>query len=156
ELVTEAHHRIGEYLGARSARIERAARFRLLQAEQRLARVPENRAQTRMAALLHRLAQRLDDLAFRQESALRAQMRRCQAHVAALGDAVMRRDPRRDITRSREYLADYRTRLRRCIEQIAHASRARHGALEARLHSLSPLAVLDRGYALVLSSNGRL
>ena len=156
ELVTEAQHRIGEHLAVRSARIERAARFRLLQAEQRLVRVPENRAQARMAALLQRLAQRLDDLAFRQESALRAQMRRCHAHVAALGDAVIRRDPRQNITRSRENLADYRTRLRRSIEQIAHASRARHGTLEARLHSLSPLAVLDRGYALVLSPNGRL
>jgi exodeoxyribonuclease VII large subunit len=109
-----------------------------------------------MAALLHRLAQRLDDLAFRQEAAMRAQMRRCQAHVAALGEAVIRRDPRRKITRSREDLADYRNRLRRSMEQIAHAARAGHGALEARLHSLSPLAVLDRGYAVVLSSNGHL
>jgi len=30
------------------------------------------------------------------------------------------------------------------------------GSLDARLHSLSPLAVLDRGYALVLSSEGAL
>src|SRR6185437_8213279 len=92
----------------------------------------------------------------RQESAMRAQMRRCQAHVAALGAAVIRRDPRQLFMRSREHLADYRTRLRRSMEQIVHASRARHGALDARLHSLSPLAVLDRGYALVLASDGRL
>jgi len=156
ELVTEAHHRIGEHLAVRSARIERATRFRLLQAEQRLARVPENRGQARMAALLHRLAQHLDDLAFRQESAMRAQMRRCQTHAAALTSAVIRRDPRRLFRRSHEHLADYRTRLRRSMEQITYASRARHSALDARLHSLSPLAVLDRGYALVLASDGRL
>ena len=156
ELVTEAHHRIGEHLAVRSGRLERAARFQLLQAEQRLARVPENSAQARMAGMLHRLAQRLDDLAFRQESALRAQMRRCQAQVAALGAAMIRRDPRQLFRRSHEHLAEYRTRLRRSMEQIAYASRARHSALDARLHSLSPLAVLDRGYALVLASDGGL
>lgn len=156
ELVTAAHHKVGEYLAAQSARLERAARFRLLQAEQRLARVPESRAQSRIAALLHRLSQRLDDLAFRQDSALNAQIRRFQSHVAALGATVLRHDPRQHITHSRQHLTDYRGRICRSAEQLIHASRTRHGALDARLRSLSPLAVLDRGYALVLSSGGRL
>ena len=155
ELVTEAHHKIGEHLAAQSARIERAARFRLLQAEQRMVRVQENRAQSRLAAVLHRLAQHLDDLFFRQEFALKDEIRRWESHVAALGAAVLRRDPRGHITRSREHLADSITRLRRSIEQITQTLRARLGALDARLHSLSPLAVLDRGYALVLSADGR-
>jgi exodeoxyribonuclease VII large subunit len=156
ELVTEAHHKIGEYLAAQSRRTERAIRFRLLQAEQRLARVPESRAQARIAALLHRLTQRLDDLTFRVDSILTAQIRRLQAHIVALNAAVLRRDPRQQITHAREHLIDYRTRLCRSIEHTLHASRARHAALDAYLHSLSPLAVLDRGYALVLSSNGHL
>ncbi|MGH9589923.1 MAG: exodeoxyribonuclease VII large subunit [Terracidiphilus sp.] len=156
ELVTEAHHRIADYLASQSARIERAARFRLLQAGQRLTRVPESRGQSRMAALLHRLTQRLDELIFREESAIDARIRHSQTHVADLVAAVLRRDPRQRITHSREHLSDYRTRLRRSMEQITHAARTRHGALDARLHSLSPLAVLDRGYALVLASDGRL
>lgn len=156
ELVTEAHHKIGAYLSALSARMERAARFRLLQAGQRRARIQESRTQSRIAALLHRLAQRLDDLTFRQETALLTQVFRRRDGIAALSAAVLRHDPRQRVTHAREHLTDYRTRICRSIEQIIHVSRARHGALDARLHSLSPLAVLDRGYALVLSSDGRL
>ncbi|MGH9598398.1 MAG: exodeoxyribonuclease VII large subunit, partial [Terracidiphilus sp.] len=36
------------------------------------------------------------------------------------------------------------------------SSTSTFGALDARLHSLSPLAVLDRGYALVLTGDGGL
>ena len=39
----------------------------------------------------------------------------------------------------------------RCLERLVESSSARLGSFDARLHSLSPLAVLDRGYALVLS-----
>jgi exodeoxyribonuclease VII large subunit len=37
-----------------------------------------------------------------------------------------------------------------------HEERARWHSLHARLHSLSPLAVLERGYALVLDAQGAL
>ena len=155
ELVTEAHHKVGDRLAAQSARLERATRFQLLQIRQHLAHVQESRAYSRVSALLHRLAQRLDDLAFRQESALSAQIRRRQTRIADLRAAVLRHDPRQSIAHARAHLADYRTRLQRSMEQTLHASRATAGALDARLHTLSPLAVLDRGYALVLGADGR-
>ena len=37
-----------------------------------------------------------------------------------------------------------------------HESAAHLSSLDARLHSLSPLAVLERGYALVLTAAGSL
>jgi exodeoxyribonuclease VII large subunit len=40
--------------------------------------------------------------------------------------------------------------------RLLHTSGSTLGALDARLHSLSPLAVLDRGYALVLDGAGAL
>jgi exodeoxyribonuclease VII large subunit len=42
------------------------------------------------------------------------------------------------------------------MERLLHTSASTLGALDARLHSLSPLAVLDRGYALVLNGAGSL
>ncbi|HEV2135241.1 MAG TPA: exodeoxyribonuclease VII large subunit [Terracidiphilus sp.] len=156
ELVTEAPHKIGEHLSAQSARLERATRFQLLKTRQRLAQVQESRAYSRLSALLHRLAQRLDDLSFRLESALSAQLRRRETRVADLRATILRHDPRQAIAHACEHLADYRARLQRSIELTLHASRAAAGALDARLHSLSPLAVLDRGYALVLGADGRL
>jgi len=37
---------------------------------------------------------------------------------------------------------------------MIHASSSRLSALDAQLNSLSPLAVLERGYALVLDADG--
>src|SRR5208283_1852254 len=45
ELITEAQHKIAEHLAAQSHRLERAARFQLLQARQRLTRLPVSRAE---------------------------------------------------------------------------------------------------------------
>jgi exodeoxyribonuclease VII large subunit len=46
--------------------------------------------------------------------------------------------------------------MQRSIERTLQRSTVRLGALDARLHSLSPLAVLERGYALVLTPAGTL
>jgi exodeoxyribonuclease VII large subunit len=60
------------------------------------------------------------------------------------------------LAQARERLAACRTRLDRTVERLLHASASNVSTLDARLHSLSPLAVLDRGYALVVDSKGRL
>jgi exodeoxyribonuclease VII large subunit len=44
--------------------------------------------------------------------------------------------------------------MQRSIERTLQRATIRTGALDARLHSLSPLAVLDRGYALVRAADG--
>jgi len=156
ELITEAQHKIAEHLANQSHRLDRAVRFQLLQARQRLTRLPVSRAESRVSTLLHRQAQRLDDLSFRQEAALAGHIRRQQRQVANLAAAVLRHDPRQAIAQARERLLACRTRIDRSLERTLQRSAVRIGALNARLHSLSPLAVLDRGYALVLSSDGSL
>ncbi|MGB6719548.1 MAG: exodeoxyribonuclease VII large subunit, partial [Terracidiphilus sp.] len=127
-----------------------------LHASQSLADSSIARAESRIAALLHRLAQRLDDLVFRQESALSAQLRQRQNRVAALAAAVLRHDPRQSIAQARETLLALRARLDRSLERLLRSSALTLSSLDARVHSLSPLAVLDRGYALILSSDGAL
>jgi exodeoxyribonuclease VII large subunit len=156
ELITEAQHKIAEHLAEQLHRLDRAARFQLLQARQRLTRLPVSRAEGRMAALLRRLEQRLDDSSFRIEAAVSAQLRQHQRQIADLAAAVLRHDPRRNLGLARERLAACRTRLDRTLERAIHASSTAFSALDARLHSLSPLAVLDRGYALVLDAAGGL
>ena len=104
----------------------------------------------------HRQAQRLDDARLSPEAAISRQLRQHQRHVADLAAAVLRHDPRQALAQARERLAACRTHLDHSIERILHASAATLGALDARLHSLSPLAVLDRGYALVLDAAGAL
>ncbi|MGD0632393.1 MAG: exodeoxyribonuclease VII large subunit, partial [Terracidiphilus sp.] len=154
ELITEAQHKIAEYLANQSHRLDRAVRFQLLQARQHLSRLPISRAEARISALLHRRAQRLDDLASRLESAVTGQLRSQQNRVAALGATVLRHDPRQALAQARERLQAGRNHLDRGFEHMLHAHARTLSALDARLNSLSPLAVLDRGYALVLNAQG--
>jgi len=56
----------------------------------------------------------------------------------------------------RERLAVGNTRSERSLERTLRRAAARAESLDARLRSLSPLAVLDRGYALVLGADGAL
>ena len=154
ELITEAQHKVAERVGEQERRLERAARFQILQARQRYSRVPVSRAETRVTAILHRLAQRVDDMTLRAESALRAELRLVGSRAAELSAAVLRHDPRQQLAHAQAHLADFRARIDRAVERALDAARSRHGGQDARLHSLSPLAVLDRGYALVLAADG--
>ena len=156
ELITEAQHKIAEHLATQSHRLERASRFQLLQARQRLMHFPISRAESRVTTLLHRLEQRLDVAAQRMDAAVVNQLRRSQNRIAELAASVLHHDPRQQLAHAREHLADFRARLDRSLERLIGSSASRLGSLDARLHSLSPLAVLDRGYALVLSSEGAL
>jgi exodeoxyribonuclease VII large subunit len=154
ELVTEAQHKIEEHLANQFHRLERATRFQVLQARQRLTRVPVSRAETRMSTLLHRSAQRLDDFSFRLEAAVTGQLREHQTQVAELGATVLRHDPRQALAQARERLTELSTRIHRSLDRTLKRTAVRVGGVDARLHSLSPLAVLDRGYALVQSAEG--
>ncbi len=154
ELITEAQHKIAERLAEQEHRLERAARFQLLQARQRLTRLPVSRAEGRINTQLHRLAQRLDDFSFRLEAAINAQLRIHQRSITDLAAAVLRHDPRQGLAQARERLVASSTRMVHSIERRVHESAAHLNSLDARLHSLSPLAVLDRGYALVLDAAG--
>jgi exodeoxyribonuclease VII large subunit len=154
ELITEAQHSIAERLANLSHRLERAARFHLLEARQRFSRLQDSRLEARLTAILHRSAQRLDELTFRQEAAIQNQLRQRQRGVADLTAAVLRRDPRQRLAQARERLRIASTRLDHSMDRQLRASASTIVALNARLHSLSPLAVLERGYALVLDEQG--
>ena len=176
ELITEAQHRVEELLAVLGNRLARAARFQLLQAQQRLARTSIAYAQQRVVTQLHRLEQRLDDLGFRMEAAMDGGLRVWGQAVADLTAAVLRHDPRQEIGAARGRLAASRSRLEHVLDRGLSGARFRWQTAEARLYraaqvsvagrrgewanvrgalqALSPLAVLQRGYALVQNEAG--
>jgi len=156
ELITEAQHKIAEHLLTYEHRLDRAARFQLLQIRQRLTRLPASRAETRVSMLLHRSSQLVDDLSQRLDSAIDQTIRLRHSQVADLAATVLRHDPRQSLAQARERLLGCRTHLERSAERLLYTSSVALSSLNARLHSLSPLSVLDRGYALVLSADGTL
>jgi len=176
ELITEAQHKVEELVAALGNRLVRAARFQLLQARQRLGRTPIAYAQQRITTNLHRLEQRLDDLGFRMETAINERLRQHHRAVGNLTAAVLRHDPLRQLSAARESLATSRSRLALALERTLATAQAQSQSAEARLYraalvsvsarrsayaelrrelaALSPLAVLNRGYALVHDENG--
>jgi exodeoxyribonuclease VII large subunit len=154
ELVTSAQHRIAEHVATQSNCLDRAMRLRLLQARQGLATLRVDRAESRVTTLLHRSAQRLDDLMFRLEAIIAAQLRDRRARVDMLAAGCIRHDPRQSIAQARLRLIDLHTRLDRTFDRTLKRAAFRLGSLDARLRALSPLSVLDRGYALVLAADG--
>ena len=176
ELITEAQHKVEELIAGLSNRLARAARFQLMQARQRLDRVPVVYAQQRVTTQLHRLEQRVDDLSFRLDAAMNEMLRAHGRAVAKLEAAVLHHDPRRQLSAAREALAAKQSRLGHALDRSLSSARHRNLSLEARLYraaqvfvtsrraafaavhgglrSLSPLAVMQRGYALVQDEDG--
>ncbi|HVZ84538.1 MAG TPA: exodeoxyribonuclease VII large subunit [Terracidiphilus sp.] len=154
ELITEAQHRVEERLAGDEQRLERAMRYRLLQARQRVDSLHAERVEWQVEARLQKLSQQLDDNALRMESAVAGHLRRQQKRVAELAAVVLRHDPRRALAAVHARLAGTQNRMDRAVERILYDATARLRAMDARLHALSPLAVLDRGYALVQGIDG--
>jgi len=154
ELITEAQHRVAERVANQASRLERAARFQLLNARQKVDSVAIDRAERRILGNLHRMSQRLDDLGFRLDGSVDGLIRTRQREVAGLAADVLHHEPRQMLARARERLSVSQTRIERSAERTIRRSSAHVAALNARLRSLSPLAVLERGYALVKNENG--
>jgi len=154
ELITEAQHRVFEFVTNLAFRAERASRYHLLVARQRLESSRAESAEWRMRGILQRLDQRLDDSAARIAVDLGGKLRRASQHVARLESAVRHHDPRRQLAQVKLDLRSLDARLERAVERGLRTSSADCRSMLARLHALSPKAVLDRGYALVQAQDG--
>lgn len=154
ELVTAVQHRIAEHVATQSHRLERGMRLRLLQAQQCLSTLRVDRTESRVTTFLHRSAQRVDDLTFRLESAVTISLRSRRARIDKLAAGCIRHDPRQSIAEARMRLANLHTGLDRSFDRTLKRAAFRLGSLDARLRALSPLSVLDRGYALVFAADG--
>jgi len=84
--------------------------------------------------------------AFRR--AMSERLARDGRRVAMVGRSLARHDPRERLARSRGRLATLDAQLLAGIQRCQQRTTAHFAASVGRLHSLSPLAVLGRGYAV--------
>ncbi len=89
--------------------------------------------------------------------AQRADLRARRERLAALHRQLTRLDPRSVLRRDRRELGAWVSRLRDAGRwKTVREARASHAELSARLEALSPLRVLERGYAIAIhESTGR-
>ena len=131
-------------------------RYRLLIARQGLTEIAQHGAFARMMDGINQRQQRLDDLRFRLEKSQRKlleQNRRRWEHASA---AVRHYDARRVLAGLQRDLASRTASLTSTMRTLLLRHRGHLEQLESGLRALSPVAILERGYALVFDGKGQL
>jgi len=83
---------------------------------------------------------------------MRDRLRHNQERLLALARHV--RDPRRHLAAQRQRVTELGERARRSLDSALRVARARLAGDGERLQALSPLAVLERGYAIARRDDG--
>lgn len=156
ELITEAQHKVAERIERLQRRLERASRYKLMQASERLARLSIDTSLARLRNVFGRRQQRIDELCFRLEASWRGLSLLRYDRLNHARNRLLQHDATRRMLVLRERLLSLQGRLARGQHLHTANCAARCRALDGRLQSLSPLAVLNRGYALVFAENGAL
>jgi exodeoxyribonuclease VII large subunit len=156
ELVIESKHRLSEHLAQLQQRLGRATRYQLSLARNQLTELAQHGAFARIEDLLGRRAQRLDELAFRLASSFRGGLRDYQRRLEIAAARVRHFDFRRSLAAARVQLGSETDALVRAMEMRTAGYRAQINQTSGRLEALSPVRILDRGYALVFDSEGKL
>lgn len=138
------------------ARAKQALRYRVLILSRELMRKAGDRSSTLIHRVISQRAQRVDELDRRltltRERALQSRRKK----LAELSSRLGENNIELRIARSRHRHHLLSDRLDRCWENTAAGLHNRLATVEAQLTHLSPLSVLQRGYALVQDANGRL
>ena len=149
---------IGDWRLALSAYQTRsaAATLRALRAARQRVALHQQRLQTQHPGrrLLDR-AQRLDELALRTEHAGTRLLRQQQQRWLQLQARLQRAAPGALLPQQRRSLATLSLQLQRCGQHRIQQARIELQRIEARLSDLNPRAVLERGYAIALTAEGR-
>jgi exodeoxyribonuclease VII large subunit len=154
ELITAAQHRIEERVLALERRVLRAGEYHLLRARQRLQRLSAEQVLARVQDAIGRREQRVDELRFRLAAAVDRRIRNRANRLNALEARLLRHDPTLRVTLANRRLANVEGRLKRLATEVNVRRRSRLAHATARLAALSPLAVLNRGYAIIYREGG--
>jgi exodeoxyribonuclease VII large subunit len=131
-------------------------RYRLLIGRQALTELAQHGAFARMIELIRQRQQRLDDLAHRLEVGQRNLLEQMRRRWEAFSAAVRHYDLRLVLSGMRKELESSTAALVAVSRNVLLQHKVRSERLHTALASLSPLAILERGYALVFDSEGKL
>jgi exodeoxyribonuclease VII large subunit len=156
ELVIRSRQEIEEQASALHERLTRAMRYRLLMGRQALTELAQHGAFARIMELIRQRQQKLDDLAHRMELSERHLLQQMHRRWEIVSAAIRHYDLRLILSGMRKELDSQTAALVAVTRNVLLQHRVRTERLDTALQSLSPLAILDRGYALVFDSEGKL
>jgi exodeoxyribonuclease VII large subunit len=156
ELVVQSQRHLEEHVGHLRQRLGRAARYQVMQWQRRLSDLMQHAVFARMMDTITRRQQRLDDLRYRLADTYRVRLERQRRRVEVAGTRLRHFDLRRVLSGMRRELDAHMATLEAVARRWLLERRARLDRSQARLEQLSPIKILDRGYALVFDAKGRL
>src|SRR5690349_14683887 len=156
ELVIRSRQDLEEQAAGLQERLARAIRYRLLMARQVLTEATQQGAFARMMDGINQRQQRLDDLTFRIEKSERRLIEQHRRRWERASSAVRHYDARRVLAGIKRDLTSHTATLGAAMKTALLRNRSRLDQIEHELKALSPVAILERGYALVFDSTGKL
>jgi exodeoxyribonuclease VII large subunit len=135
-------------------RLAQSGRRELRTALQRLAHLQHRLQRTDPGVRLQQSAQRLDELEQRLRKALRAQVQHQNIRLSHALTSLMRATPAQRVAALAARNAELRIRLRHALQRRVEASDHRLHLAQHKLHTVSPLATLARGFAVVTRIDG--
>ena len=156
ELVIRSRQEVEEQTEALRQRLTRVMRYRLLIGRQALTELARHGAFARMMELINQRQQKLDDLLYRLERSQRQMLEQQRRRWESAAAAVRHYDVRRMLSGIGKELDARIAAMAAATRRLLLQRRSRLEQLSGQIEALSPLAILERGYALVFDSSARL
>ncbi|HVR72142.1 MAG TPA: exodeoxyribonuclease VII large subunit [Vicinamibacteria bacterium] len=156
ERVVQAKEEIAARIDALGRRLASGFDLRLARVRARVAGATSHRVFEAERGRLRSHAQRVDELGHRAESALRRRVERGRDRARRAHERVEAFRWDRQLQERLETVGRHQRRMGDLVRARLAGGRSALARFAGKLDSLSPLAVLSRGYALVWDEHGRL
>jgi len=156
EIVIRSKQELEDRVNGLRTRLSRAVRYQMLSTRNTLTQLAHHGAFARMHELIARRDQKIDELQSRSVMALRETLRGLRRRLDVASTRVRSHDLRTRLeSREREVQAKL-NELTSATRRVMEKRRARLERMTSQVHALSPVAILERGYALVFDGEGHL
>jgi exodeoxyribonuclease VII large subunit len=156
ELVICTRQELLDQLAAFEQKLLQAARYRTAMAGRRLHQQGIERVNAVLHRNLGRAFQRVDEVEYRMRERARAAAASRRRKLDELANRLKARDLRLRFSQARRRLETAETAVAQAIRRRITGAQARLGPAAAHLTQLSPLKILERGYAIVTDEAGRI
>jgi len=156
ELVIRSRQEVEEQVERLGGRLGKAMRYRLLMGRQHLTELAQHGAFGRMMDVIRRRQQRVDDLTNRLAHGQRDRFEAQRRRFETLAAAVRHYDLRLVLAGVGKELNAKVAAMAAALRNLLLQRRSRLERLTSQMEALSPVAILERGYALVFDSSGKL
>ncbi|WP_028116839.1 exodeoxyribonuclease VII large subunit [Ferrimonas senticii] len=148
ELLSRDRSHLGQRLQALQQQLQRATAAQLRQQQHQLALLNSRLQAAHPKAQLQQHSQRLDELSLRLQRAIQSQLQRQRHQHQQLQQRLQGQHPQQRLGIAKQRLEGLNQRLFAAQQRLFSHKRYQLGQLVAKIDSVSPLAVLSRGYAI--------